>query len=239
MVPRSWSRTIIYFPWGNECGLAKIGLTYLTCNRMATLSHRLNTLQLHPDVRKKADEKYHQLPSSLQFKKNINLIAYLVVSEAYRSLGVVFDPESLETSLGVSKTNNILKKAAREGFDLVLHKYRPHDFMLPSKAAGDGDFLGKMGIKADHLSEIEEYLDKVLEAHPELHEKNPRHIAAGVIAYYATKNGYDYDKELFSTNTGVSCSIIKDVKKIVSKSVFPIKRTSMVPLEGTAARDQL
>ena len=130
---------------------------------MSTLNYKLEGLKLHPDIKNKAEEIYRSLPYNLKTKKNVALITYLVVSEAYKALGEVFNRAKLEQALGVKKTNNILKSAARLGYELILYHYKPQDFLLPSKDPEASNFLGKIGIKVVHYPEISDMIDKFLD----------------------------------------------------------------------------
>lgn len=145
-------------------------------------------LSLPKEVEKQAIKIYDAFPSSIKAWRGVNSKVYLCVTEAYRTCGLTFDAESIQAELKINNTKkkNIVKNAAREGYNLVLHRYMPHDFVE--------EYCGIIGIRNDYFEDIYSYIDIILEHDPLLEEKSPESVAAGVIAYYAQTNGYVYDK---------------------------------------------
>lgn len=177
----------------------------------AKVLEKISALQLPRGIEVKATDIYKKLPQEIRASKKTSQIVHLCVSEAYKTLRLVYHPGELATRLKVSNPNDLLKEAARHGYRPVLCHYSPHDWLR--------DYMRTAGISGEHHQDVELMVDLVLEKIPALHEKSPCGVAAGVVAFFAMINGYDQIKEAeFASEIQVSLNIIKQMKKLVSRA---------------------
>lgn len=174
------------------------------------IGDRIAKLGLSPEITLRANNIYRLLPSEIKASRLVNQIVYLVVSEAYKSLQIFYDPLALAQQLGVTSLNALLKKASRMGYSPVICHYTPHGKLR--------EYMRFMGIREEHHEDLSKMVDLVLDRHPQLHEKTPQSVAAGVVCFFAYINGYEYDEANFAAQSGVSVNIIKAIKKKVSQA---------------------
>ncbi len=167
-------------------------------------------LSLDKDVETQAIKIYENFPANIKAWRPINNKVYLCVTEAYRYLGIIFNTDNIQTELKITnnKKKNIIKNAAREGYQLVLHKYSPHDFVEKC--------CGYMGIRAEKFADVRSYIDILLKHDPVLEEKSPESVTAGVIAYYAKINGYTFEKNEYCKSVRKSLNDISVIEKKMS-----------------------
>jgi hypothetical protein len=181
---------------------------------MAKFAERISELKLPREVETKANQIYARLPGAITASKRVNQLVYLTVSEAYKTLNIVFNPKDLASKLKITNMNSMLKDAARLGYEPVRCHYTPEDCLKDR----DYQYCRIVGIRTEHMPEIYDIVRTTLEKFPSLNEHTPHSVAAGVIAFYAIVNGYDFNEAEFAAEIGLSHNIVKKVRTIVSRA---------------------
>ena len=177
---------------------------------MAKLQHRLTTLHLSDEVVKTALKIHVLLPETLNKMKE-NARIYLIATEAYKTLGLLYEPEELQETLNLSEkcAKDTIKDAARSGYQLVIHQYQPTAFVSRQ--------LYIAGIDESHSKDVTLLLEKLLKHYPDLYEENPRQVCAGVMVYYAMITGFEINLNEFCGHCKSPTATTKKIKTLVER----------------------
>jgi transcription initiation factor TFIIIB Brf1 subunit/transcription initiation factor TFIIB len=180
-----------------------------------TVDEKLSELKLPKNIENEALRIYNQLPTALIKEMKLESRVFLIVSEAYKSLKLLGNNEQLRKRLKLSpaRVKTLTKESARSGYQLILHRYYPEDFVSL--------FCHTLGISSDHYESIKELISLLMENDDVLQETKPQVIAAGVIFYYAKNNGYKFQPKVFAkscTESGylVAYSGMETIRKKIS-----------------------
>jgi hypothetical protein len=173
--------------------------------------HLSSIIEVDSNIIKVACNIYYEKLRHITKLKKLSL-GYLAFTEAHRKMGIPIDDDVVQKHFPLSKEQikKAIKGASREGYDLIIHRYCPKDFVC--------EFTRLLGIHNDHLDIIYSICNKVMKHNSNNYEVKPQNIAAAVVLYYAGIKGYAINIEEFSKRTKVARSSMELLKKEVIQS---------------------
>lgn len=185
-----------------------------TQEKVSSIRHELDPLNIEEDVILKAEDIYNQLGSPIKRNGRRKMMLLFCVYNAYKQLGFQKDPRDVAFAIGLDKTkvSKALKmfvlKAPQSS---LIERINPEIFVK--------EYFEMTGLAEEHLVEIQEWLQRILIKDPSLAITiQPQRLAAVVIMYYMSTNGIPYDISLFEQRLNIKENSIK----IISKKIIAI-----------------
>jgi transcription initiation factor TFIIIB Brf1 subunit/transcription initiation factor TFIIB len=168
-------------------------------------------LDLPQEIKIKAEEIYQHLNQITRRGNRRKQLIFFCVIKSYEQLGIHCDPKSIAKICGIKKSEMSKSLSAfsesQTGFRSV-NKYMSAIDLIPS-------FCEDIGLPKGIHENIQEFSNIILAKDPELKEGFPQNLAAGIIAYYMTIQGIQFDKKEYSSDVKLSDVTIQNmIKKI-------------------------
>lgn len=138
------------------------------------------------DIKRRADAIYRQMNCGTHRGKKRLCLIFKCVYEAHKELNIPVIPKDIAKIVGITKGEmsqaSSMFSESRTGYKVVSKKYTPQDF-LP-------EFARKIELSEDGIEGVMEIAGDIINKYPELSEKYPDTVAAGILRYYLLINGF-------------------------------------------------
>lgn len=173
-----------------------------------SIANDLSKISVPEDIRRVANDIYRSLNLCTKRGNQRKKMIFYCIIMAYEKLGILCDPKDIADKVGISYSD--INKA----MDIVITNnfkhYNPLDF-IPI-------YHNKLGLPDNILNDIIDTGKRIIENNKELNDGYPQVIAAVIIMYYLTINGFKINMDAFTKLTNRSASTLKKIYNEVLNS---------------------
>lgn len=169
------------------------------------ISVELEKIAIPENIRAEANKIFIDNNFSVRKGQKMNYVLFYCIYHAYKNLGQVKVPKKIAALVGIpnteiAKANSIFKSAG-----LLASQVRncdTDDFIsFPEFIT---DYCQDLGVDECTTAAIKQFGKELQEKYPDLDEKFPQNIAAGLIYYYLTIHIGEQDRKSFAAKVQLS-----------------------------------
>jgi hypothetical protein len=165
-----------------------------------TLSPNISKLPIPGDIINEANRILAELSRKGKKLKRKTKLDFYCLYKAYQNLKISKDTNNLGKMLGlhIKDINSalLLYSEFEDDNNGVYRELSASDLIE--------EYCNKIGCDQRGIQQVAEITRISLEKNPSLNDENPRKLISGVIKYYMTINGIDYNKTTFKQELGFS-----------------------------------
>ena len=182
-------------------------------NSSSNIQLLLDRLPILSEVRCRASDIANILNRSTKRGSKLNQLIFISIYYAHLELGISCDVKHLAQLVGIKQTD--ISKA-RALYSEVQTGYSP-----PQKKTTACDLVPKyceyLRLTPDIVEMFIIFANTVLGKRPEMNERFPQNVAAGIVLYFATLNGIIVDKKQYAEAIKLSEVTIQNMCKEIEK----------------------
>lgn len=163
------------------------------------------------DIVNRAERIYQSMNVGTHRAKKLKQLHFYCLHNAYKELDISFDPKDIAEKLGMSNSE---KQQAISAFSQVQTGYRPCQKTATPLDLIPG-FCTNLKLSDDVRDDIMIFAGKLLDKHPELLQKYPQTVGAGIIKYYLTLIQVNIDNALFGEAVKLSPATVNTTFKAI------------------------
>ena len=173
----------------------------------------LDPYNLPDEIKNKANNVFVSIaPATHRGKKRKQLLFFCLFT-AYKELGIHVDPKTIAQLInmdlgGMNKSISMFSEI-QTGYRVRKHIVTCVD-IVP-------DYCEKVGISVDAVSQVTGLASEMLTKCPNLRERYPQTVAAGILRYYMSINGLLVDELAFAKTLCLSEATISQSHKLIQQ----------------------
>lgn len=166
------------------------------------ISMELEKIAIPENIRAEANRIFIDNNFSVRKGQKMNYVLFYCIYHAYKNLGQYKVPKKIAALVGIpsneiAKANSIFKSSG-----VLSHSTDTDDFI--SFPEFISDYCQDLGIDECTTQSIKSFGKELQEKYPDLDEKFPQNIAAGLIYYYLTIHIGEQDRKSFAAKVQLS-----------------------------------
>jgi len=172
----------------------------------------LRNIDVSENVKIKANEIYNRLQCSTKRGKRRKLLLFYCLYNAYNEFYIPIDPKILALKIGI-KSGDITKSLSM--FSELNTGYKPQTMRITALEIIP-EYCRIFNFEEDSISNVLDITKEILNKNPNLNNKKPQNVAAGIIVYFSIINGISFSKKELSKMLNLSEVTINSMYKEVS-----------------------
>lgn len=173
----------------------------------------LDRLTFPDDVKSQADTIYKRLDVGTNRGKKRKKLIFYCVYNAYKEIGIKPNPKKIAEEIGIkpgemSKALSMFSEV-QTGYKSLNVLTRPEDLIV--------DNAKNLGFTDEAINSLLEFCTDILTRHPELREKFPQTVAAGLLKYFMVLYNIPLKMRSFAAEVRLSEATINNTFKLIQK----------------------